>query len=528
MSSVSTIQLVIQAQDDASRVLKKFSGDFSSISKRFSTESAIISKSFKYATLGVGALATGITALGISSIKSFGQAQKQMASFNATMAATKKGGEEVKKQLLAAAAAAVKLGFDDEDTAQSLARFYQRTNDVNRALKLNQVAMDLSRAKSLELEDASRMVSMVLSGNGKALKEYGIILKEGSDPLKALAELQKMVAGQSEAYSKTLSGQMETLGVVLGNLKETLGGALAEAFLPFTTWLKQVSESDTTKKWVEEFSNYIKDKLRVQVEVIVKRIKDWYAAMGGADGLKQKIIETKDKIVEIIDKIISFTSYIYQHRDSILKAIIAWEIFKISISIFSLISSLKTAFIGLYAIMGGVPVITLLVTAAAVAGVAAAVVQALKLKKAMDDVTAASKAARDSADKLIKKAQSLPKDDPARKKLLQTANTSLSSQAKIYGDLAESLTLSNLLFGRDAGGSVQSGMPYVVGEHRPEVFVPSQSGNIRQMNDTAKDVTVTFNNVNVRSEYDLERIVQAVKSTLSRDQKFSSFGIRTL
>lgn len=101
-----------------------------------------------------------------------------------------------------------------------------------------------------------------------------------------------------------------------------------------------------------------------------------------------------------------------------------------------------------------------------------------------------------------------------------------------YNKLADKAGMKTIpeirLGGKALGGSVAQGTPYVVGEHRPEVFVPSQSGNIRQMNDTAKDVTVTFNNVNVRSEYDLERIVQAVKSTLSRDQKFSSFGIRTL
>jgi phage-related minor tail protein len=31
---------------------------------------------------------------------------------------------------------------------------------------------------------------------------------------------------------------------------------------------------------------------------------------------------------------------------------------------------------------------------------------------------------------------------------------------------------------RAAGGPVQAGMPYVVGEHRPELFVPSTSGTV--------------------------------------------------
>lgn len=83
--------------------------------------------------------------------------------------------------------------------------------------------------------------------------------------------------------------------------------------------------------------------------------------------------------------------------------------------------------------------------------------------------------------------------------------------------------------GKALGGAVTGGTPYMVGEHRPEVFVPSQSGNIRQMDQMGgRTVSVNFNNVSVRSDYDLDTIIRAVKDTLARDQKMASFGIRTM
>lgn len=74
------------------------------------------------------------------------------------------------------------------------------------------------------------------------------------------------------------------------------------------------------------------------------------------------------------------------------------------------------------------------------------------------------------------------------------------------------------------GGAVNAGEAYLVGEDRPEVFVPSQSGNIRQVG--GSEVVVNFNNVNVRNDNDLETIIREVKKTLGRDSLLNRYGIR--
>ena len=52
-----------------------------------------------------------------------------------------------------------------------------------------------------------------------------------------------------------------------------------------------------------------------------------------------------------------------------------------------------------------------------------------------------------------------------------------SSGNALYGT-APSGGLFGQLFGRAGGGHVNAGRPYMVGEHRPEIFVPKQSGSI--------------------------------------------------
>jgi hypothetical protein len=134
--------------------------------------------------------------------------------------------EAAKKQILAAADASLKLGFDNEESALSLAKLYQITGDVTEAVKLNAVAMDLARAKNIDMTTATTLVGQVLAGNGKALKQYGIDIKDSATPLEALSVLQGKIAGQAQAYANTFAGASEILKQQFGELEEQIGSVL--------------------------------------------------------------------------------------------------------------------------------------------------------------------------------------------------------------------------------------------------------------------------------------------------------------
>ncbi len=182
---------------------------------------------------------------------------------------------EAREQILKLSEAAVKLGFDDEDVAQSLVKFYQRTADLTKAQQLNAIAMDLSRAKSIDLQSAVNLVNMALSGQGKVLAQYGISIKDGLSPLEALSALQKQVSGQAAAFSQTFQGQMEVLSVSFGNIKEQIGEVLVKALVPFimqfTAWLND----PTTKKMLDEYVAEFRSWAEVVIPLLIDTFKAW-------------------------------------------------------------------------------------------------------------------------------------------------------------------------------------------------------------------------------------------------------------
>ncbi len=225
-----------QAQAQASTMSEKIKGGVEKMNEKIKDMTPALQK---------GAVAFGaIAAIGGMALNDWKEAAKgaqvEMARFNSTLDAVGGVTQKTRDQLLEAADAAAKMAFDDEDAANVLANFYQRTKDVTQATSLNNIAMDLARKKNIGLSDAANLVNQVLSGNGRVLKQYGIDLKEGAKPLEALGELQKVVGGQSNAYMETAEGKALALDIAIGGLKETLGDALLPIMNQWTDILRSI------------------------------------------------------------------------------------------------------------------------------------------------------------------------------------------------------------------------------------------------------------------------------------------------
>lgn len=208
---------VIEAEDRASAVIDGITGKVKSMQPAFKT----------MAIAGTAAFA-GITAAVVVSVKAAADAQVKMAQFNATMETMGAAGVAAKAKLIELADATTQLGFDNEEAANSLAKLYQRTGDVTQASKLLQVSMDLARAKNIDLSSATNLVNMALSGAGRALLQYGIVIKDSATPLEALAVLQEKVGGQATAFADTFTGKMAIMTEQINNTKEAIG----DAFIP--------------------------------------------------------------------------------------------------------------------------------------------------------------------------------------------------------------------------------------------------------------------------------------------------------
>ncbi|MER0170348.1 MAG: hypothetical protein DU489_07040 [Nitrosomonas sp.] len=175
-----------------------------------------------------------------------------VTTVNITKSFTGIGGsfDEIKTKILEASKAVIRLGFDDEAAAVSITKLFQRTNDLNEAIRLNALAMDLSRSKSVDLETASQMISLVMSGNARALKEYGIELDETKTPMEALAQLQGMVAGQAELATTSITVQNQVLKESFANLQD----GIAKSLVPLLTELlgKVTPYIEKLTEWIEK------------------------------------------------------------------------------------------------------------------------------------------------------------------------------------------------------------------------------------------------------------------------------------
>lgn len=137
------------------------------------------------------------------------------------------------EQINNASNAAINFGFDNTDVTESINMMIPIFGNVNEAIQMNQTAMDLARAKHISLVEAARMIGLAYEGNGRALKQFGINIKDTATPMEALKQLQDQVRGQSDAFSKTYAGQMEVMKAKQQALMEQIGYQL----LPILTEL---------------------------------------------------------------------------------------------------------------------------------------------------------------------------------------------------------------------------------------------------------------------------------------------------
>lgn len=124
---------------------------------------------------------------------------------------------------------------------------------------------------------------------------------------------------------------------------------------------------------------------------------------------------------------------------------------------------------------------------------------------------------------------------------LETLNSLVDSAVGFFNDLTgaakdaynaakEAVSASSDVDSNQFGGAVQTGRPTIVGENGPEVFVPSQSGNIRnaqqlgQFGGMGATVNIT---VNAQTNASPQAIADEIRQLFRQDQQLAGLGINT-
>jgi hypothetical protein len=136
--------------------------------------------------------------------------------------------------------ARMRLGFTDEEQRASLAVLVARTGDVTSALAIQGAAMDLARLKGIDLAAASKAIALGMGGQGRALKELGINVKDYATGTEILAAIQAKASGQAEGYANTTAGAMAAMQVQIDEATEAIGYRL----LPYVKKLAEFTRDN--------------------------------------------------------------------------------------------------------------------------------------------------------------------------------------------------------------------------------------------------------------------------------------------
>ncbi len=253
--SEAELTLVMRARNLASREVERLHKGLGGIPGRAKGAGSALLSLGKAAGIvagaGLFALVGGLTL----ATKAAAEERKGIAKMDAALKANVKGWKGNTDAIEATIAKREKLAFSDDDLRSSMTFLVTKTHDVNKALALQQTAMDVARLKGISLTDASALVTKGMDGNAKILKTLGIELPKTATAQERLTAIQKAAAGQAEAYGKTEAGAMEASQIAIGDLVEDIGSA----FLPV----------------MAEVARFIVEKVIPTIRDIAAKISDW-------------------------------------------------------------------------------------------------------------------------------------------------------------------------------------------------------------------------------------------------------------
>ena len=139
------------------------------------------------------------------------------------------------------------LGVTDDELRPALGDLVRATGDITKAQELAAAAMDISAAKGISLQTATKALEKAYGGNLTALAkispELRDMIKGGATLDEVMIAMSKTFGGAAAAAADTTAGKFKLMKIQLDETKESIGAALmpaVEAVLPFlgklATW----------------------------------------------------------------------------------------------------------------------------------------------------------------------------------------------------------------------------------------------------------------------------------------------------
>lgn len=251
-------------------------------------------------------------AFGISAVKAAEQGQAVHARLET---AIKNNGEAYKtygEAIEGASRKAATFGFENDEVEASIARLIPATKSTKKAIEDQALAMDIARARGIDLSSATQLLVQVENGRYTQLVRQGIVSKEQAKNFKtsedALKALSATYGGSASAYAETFSGKVAALNAELHNFSEEIGnevlpaittmvGTLSTGFNTLDTFYGKVSEGGLSLGKLADFSARMIPGVQVAATA-------WDAFGASQDHVKtssERLSEAEDKLRQLTD-----------------------------------------------------------------------------------------------------------------------------------------------------------------------------------------------------------------------------------
>ena len=158
-------------------------------------------------------------------------------------------------------------GVADDELRPSLDRLTRATKDVDKAQKLQALALDISAGSGKSLQAVTEALSKAQEGNLAGLGRLGVGLDKAELKTLTFDQITAKLAGtfenQASKQADTFQGKLSRLQVAFDEGKETVGSYILTAITPLLeTLVKKVIPA------IADFTSNLGDKLRPVIEFI--------------------------------------------------------------------------------------------------------------------------------------------------------------------------------------------------------------------------------------------------------------------
>jgi hypothetical protein len=145
--------------------------------------------------------------------------------------------ETIEKTLEYTRATELATGVTEDELRPSLNRLTIATGDVQKAIKLQTLALNVSAGSGKSLEAVTQALAKAQEGNTASLVRLGIGLSAAQLKTMSMDDVTKSLAetfeGASATAADTYEGKMKRLGLAFEDVRDTVGVFVLDAITPF-------------------------------------------------------------------------------------------------------------------------------------------------------------------------------------------------------------------------------------------------------------------------------------------------------